>query len=127
MPQVVWMHPIDAGERGINDGDMVYIYNDNGCIKLKVELTKRTHPKTIVIGQGAWYRASSSETYDAWYDTNGDGVAEKHTIPVDVGGNVNSLIKGRPTGASDPLVPSGHILSTVGNLCEVSKVHPDKM
>lgn len=127
MPQVVWMHPIDAGERGINDGDMVYIFNDNGCIKLKVEITKRTHPKTIAIGQGAWYRASSSETYEAWYDTNGDGVEEKHVIPVDVGGNVNSLIKGRPTGASDPLVPNGFILPTVGNLCEVSKVHPDKM
>ncbi len=126
LPQVVQMHPVDAGKRGISNGDMVYIYSDNGCIKLKAEVTRRTQPNIIVVGQGAWYRAST-ETYEAWFDTNGDGVEEKHVVPVDVGGNVNSLIKGRPTGAGDLLIPNGFILPTVGNLCEVSKVHPDKI
>lgn len=127
LPQVVGMHPVDAAKRGIKNGDLVYIYNDNGCIKLKAELTKRTHPDVIVIGQGAWYRASNTETYEAWLDTDGDGLAEKHLVPVDVGGNVNSLIRGRATGASDFLIPSGFILNTVGNFCEVSKLHPDQM
>jgi anaerobic dimethyl sulfoxide reductase subunit A len=33
-PHVVEIHPEDAALRSINDGDMVYVFNDYGCIKL---------------------------------------------------------------------------------------------
>jgi len=126
IPQVVWIHPVDAAVRGINNGDLVYAFNDNGCIKIPAEVTKRVRPGVVAIGEGSWYRASATETYEAWFDTNGDGKPEKYTVPVDVGGATNSITPGMSSGSGDPLVPSGFGFAAGGNLCEVSKTHPDK-
>jgi anaerobic dimethyl sulfoxide reductase subunit A len=104
---------------------MVYAFNDHGCIKIPAELTKRVRPGMVAIGEGAWYRASATETYEAWLDTNGDGTPEKNTVPVDVGGNPNSITPGMSSGSGDVLVPLGYGFAAGGNLCEVSKTHPD--
>ena len=126
MPQVVWMHPAEGAARGISTGDLVYVFNDNGCIKIPAELTKRIRQGMVAVGEGAWYRASTSETYEAWIDMNGDGIAEKIVVPVDVGGNPNSITRGMSSGSGDPIVPMGYGFAAGGNLCEVSKTHPDK-
>ena len=150
-PHVVRIHPSTAGKRGINDGDMVYVYNDNGCIKLPAMVTKRVKPHSIIIGQGAWYRASTTETYKAYYRIAAKGVedptfrqgsdyagkdancvgrggtVEPWDVPVDVGGAINSLMLGRNAGTGTPLIGNSTALPTAGMLCEVSKTHPDKI
>ncbi|MEG0820762.1 MAG: molybdopterin-dependent oxidoreductase [Burkholderiaceae bacterium] len=127
-PHGVELHPIDAEVRGIKDGDKVYVYNDAGCMRIPARLTRRLMPGVISIGEGAWYRPSSSETYEAWFDLDGDGKPEPHRVPVDVGGNTNSLTTDREVGAGDPVISaftnkSGGFAAG-GNLCEVSKIKP---
>lgn len=127
-PHVVEIHPIDAEVRGIKDGDSVYVYNDAGCIRIPARLTRRTMPGVVSIGEGAWYRPSPTETYEAWFDADGDGKPEAHRVPVDVGGCTNSLTTDRDVGAGDPVISaitnkSGGFAAG-GNLCEVSKIKP---
>ncbi len=76
-PQRVFINQADATSRGINDGDMVRIWNERGAMKLKCRITKRIMPGVIDIPQGAWY------------DPDKEGV--------DRGGNVNILTSERWT------------------------------
>jgi anaerobic dimethyl sulfoxide reductase subunit A len=123
-PHTVEIHPDEAAQRGINDGDMVYVFNDFGCIRLPAKITRRIMPGIVAIGAGAWYRPSTTETYEAWFDTDCDGKPEKHVMPVDVGGCVNSITEDLNSGNLDPFSPDSTGLNAGGALCEVSKVKP---
>jgi molybdopterin-containing oxidoreductase family molybdopterin binding subunit len=48
------MHPHDASERGILDGDTVRVYNDRGCFESEVILTEAIKPGALNICQGWW-------------------------------------------------------------------------
>ncbi|MWV46523.1 molybdopterin-dependent oxidoreductase [Paenibacillus sp. HJL G12] len=48
------IHPQDASERGINEGDMVCIYNQRGQLELKALVTDKMLPGTV-ISQGLWW------------------------------------------------------------------------
>ena len=76
-PQVVWINPRDAAERGIQNGDMVRVFNDRGTVMLPAFVTPRIRPGVVNIPQGAWYTP----------DENG----------VDIRGCVNTLTKYHPT------------------------------
>jgi anaerobic dimethyl sulfoxide reductase subunit A len=54
-PQRVFINPIDAKPRGIEDGDEVKVYNDRGALILPCRLTPRIMPGVVDIPQGAWY------------------------------------------------------------------------
>ncbi len=77
MPQRMFMNPIDAQARGIQDGDMVRVFNDRGQLVLPVRLTSRIMPGLIDIPQGAWWTPDKSG--------------------VDVRGSINVLTSERPT------------------------------
>ena len=77
MPQRVFMNPIDADARGIEDGDEVRVFNDRGEIRLRVRVTRRIMPGVVDIPQGAWWTP----------DEQG----------VDRRGNINVLTSERPT------------------------------
>jgi len=51
----VWIHPVDAAERNIEDGDVVKIYNDRGTILAGAYVTERIMPGVINIDHGAKY------------------------------------------------------------------------
>ena len=121
---MVQMHPVDAAARGIIDGEVVYVFNDVGCIKLPVSITRRIIPGVVAIGQGVWYRPSTSETYEAWFDIDGDGKPEKHVVPVDVGGCVNTITKDVNSGVLDPFSPDSMGMNAGGALCEITKTKP---
>lgn len=76
-PQMLWMNPRDAAERGIGNGDTILVHNDRGTVRTEARVTPRIAPGVVSLPQGAWY------TPDA------DGV--------DVGGNVNTLMKYHPS------------------------------
>jgi anaerobic dimethyl sulfoxide reductase subunit A len=54
-PQRVFINPIDAAVRGIQDGDEVKVYNARGALILPCRLTPRIMPGVVDIPQGAWY------------------------------------------------------------------------
>jgi len=73
----VKINPIDAEERGIENGDTVRVFNDRGVIELKARVTPRIRPGVIDVPQGTWHNP----------DENG----------VDKGGCVNTLTKYHPS------------------------------
>lgn len=76
-PQALWMHPKDAQERGITEGQQVLIWNDRGRVQIGAHLTERIMPGVVALSQGAWYAP----------DENG----------TDHGGCINVLTSLRPT------------------------------
>jgi anaerobic dimethyl sulfoxide reductase subunit A len=84
-PQVVWINPIDAEPRGIQNEDYVYVYNDRGRTRVLARVTPRIMPGVAQLSEGAWYTP----------DANG----------VDQAGCVNILTRYRPSPLSkgDPM------------------------
>lgn len=68
---------IDANERGIANGDAMFVHNERGRIRIDAMVTPRIAPGIVSVPQGAWI------------DINGDGVDE--------GGAVNMLTSLHPT------------------------------
>ena len=54
-PQRVFINPVDAAARGIQDGDEVKVYNARGALILPCRVTPRIMPGVVDIPQGAWY------------------------------------------------------------------------
>jgi len=83
-PHMVWINPIDAEPRGIEQGDLVDTFNDRGKVRIPANVTERVIPGVVVVYQGAWY------------NPNEEGV--------DVGGCGNVLTKdSRSPGGAFPM------------------------
>ncbi len=54
-PQRVFINPIDADERGIENGDEVRVFNDRGEMVIPCRVTKKIMPGVVNIPQGAWW------------------------------------------------------------------------
>lgn len=93
-PQVVWINPIDAEERGIKNDDLVVVYNERGRTRVPARVTPRIMPGVAHLSEGAWY------------EPDADGV--------DQNGCVNILTRYRPS----PLA-KGDPMHTC--LCEIEK------
>jgi anaerobic dimethyl sulfoxide reductase subunit A len=55
-PQRVFINPIDASARSIDNGVMVRVFNDRGEMQIPCRITRRIMPGVIAIPQGAWWR-----------------------------------------------------------------------
>ena len=75
-PQRVFVNPVDAKERGIEDGDSVRVFNERGTIVMPCRITPRIMPGVVDVPEGAWAN-----------DKDG----------VDIGGSVNVLTSNRQT------------------------------
>jgi anaerobic dimethyl sulfoxide reductase subunit A len=51
----VWIHPADAGARGIADGQPVRVFNGRGATILPARVTDRIAVGVIAIKEGAWF------------------------------------------------------------------------
>ena len=54
-PQRVFINPIDAQARDIQDGDTVKVWNERGAMRLPCRVTGRILPGVVDIPQGAWW------------------------------------------------------------------------
>ena len=54
-PQRIFINPIDASSRGIQDGERVLVFNQRGKISLPCRITSRILPGVVDIPQGAWW------------------------------------------------------------------------
>jgi len=53
--QAVTISTLDAESRGIQDGDMVKVFNDRGQAMVPARVTERLMPGVVSLPQGAWY------------------------------------------------------------------------
>lgn len=56
--QEVWINPLDAKTRGIENGDKVKVFNDRGEVRVAAKVTPRIMPGVVAMGQGAWHQAN---------------------------------------------------------------------
>ncbi|MEW9122202.1 MAG: molybdopterin dinucleotide binding domain-containing protein, partial [Thermotaleaceae bacterium] len=75
--QRIWINEKDAQRRGIQDGDLVELWNDRGRVRIPAYVTTRIIEGVAALSQGAWYTP----------DTEG----------VDHRGSINVLTTSRPT------------------------------
>ncbi|MFC2039723.1 molybdopterin-dependent oxidoreductase [Chloroflexota bacterium] len=74
----IWISVADAKLRGINDNDLVHVYNDIGEMLIPAYVTSRVVPGTVVLFHGGWYRPSKEKS-----ELMPDGI--------DIGGSPNFL------------------------------------
>lgn len=55
-PMELWINPADAKERGVEDGDLVRVFNRRGELKVRARVTVRIIPGVVALPQGAWYK-----------------------------------------------------------------------
>lgn len=60
--QVMWIHPHDAAEKGIKQGDRVRVFNDRGALFIEAHITERIMPGVLAIPTGAWYSPDKDGT-----------------------------------------------------------------
>lgn len=51
----LWMHPTDAHKRGIQEGEVVRVFNGRGAILAGVHISNQILPGVVQISTGAWY------------------------------------------------------------------------
>ena len=75
--QEMWINPIDAKARSIDDGDRAKVFNGRGELVIDVKVTNRIVPGVVAIPQGGWF------------SPNAKGIDQR--------GAVNVLTNQRPT------------------------------
>ena len=86
------MNPQDAKARGIENGDIVKVYNEHGAMVRPVYLTERMMPGVTMIGEGAWVELDEETGLDKAGSTNmltgtrpsGQGVQPYNTMTVEI-------------------------------------------
>jgi anaerobic selenocysteine-containing dehydrogenase len=58
------IHPNDAGERSIDEGDMVRIFNDRGSFVARARVTDKARPG-LVVGLSIWWKKLASDGKNA--------------------------------------------------------------
>ena len=54
-PPAVWIHPEDAEQRGISNGELVEIFNDRGTVRIPAKVTEDIAPGVVAMSEGGWY------------------------------------------------------------------------
>jgi len=63
--EAVWLHPDDAGARGITDGAVVRLFNDRGSCLAGAVVTPAVRPGVVRLPTGAWYDPIDTGKSDA--------------------------------------------------------------
>jgi len=63
--EIVRMHPQDASDRNIKNGDVVRLFNDRGACLASAQLTDRIRPRVIELPTGSWYDPEDPKSDDS--------------------------------------------------------------
>jgi len=88
----LWINPIDAGSRGIGEGDLLRVHNDRGSCLAGAHVTDAIRPGVVQLATGAWYDPEQPGHI---------GAMDKHGNP-----NVLTLDKGTSKLAQAPAAHS---------------------
>jgi trimethylamine-N-oxide reductase (cytochrome c) len=105
----VWIHPSEAGKRGIKNGDAVRIFNERGVVLCGAYVTERIRPGVVYVDHGARY----------------DPVVPGE---LDRGGAINTITPhyGTSQNCRGGMVVSGFLVEAErANLDELRKQHPE--
>ena len=58
------IHPNDAAERGIVDGQLVRVFNDRGTLRLRARVTDRARPG-VVVALSIWWKKLAADGCNA--------------------------------------------------------------
>ena len=58
------IHPVDAAERGVVDGDMVRVFNDRGALTVRARVTEKARPG-MVVALSIWWKKLTSDGANA--------------------------------------------------------------
>ncbi|EKY3232702.1 molybdopterin-dependent oxidoreductase [Cronobacter malonaticus] len=83
--QQIWINRQDAQARGINDGDLVRVWNARGEARIEAKVTPRIMPGVVALGEGAWYQPDA------------EGVDHAGSINVLTTQRPSPLAKGNPS------------------------------
>lgn len=83
-PPVIWIHPADAEARGIQNGELMELYNDRGCVRISAFVTDRVMRGVVAMSEGAWFRPGT------------DGACERGCINVLTSSEPTPLARGNP-------------------------------
>ena len=50
------LHPADAADRGIGDGEMVRMFNEQGEVRIAARVAPLVRPGTVAMPKGVWRR-----------------------------------------------------------------------
>jgi len=81
------MHPQDAAQRGIADGEVVEVSNARGRMLAGVRLTDGVAPGVVIIATGAWFDPGFGGTWQPW-----DRAGNPNVLTLDIG--TSSLTQG---------------------------------
>ena len=59
-PELLEMHPKDAEERGLQDGEIVLVWNALGAVTLQLKVTEVTRPGVLYSPKGTWRGTSQT-------------------------------------------------------------------
>ena len=51
----LWIHPEDAADRGIRQGQEVEVFNDRGRVRIAAKVTQRIVRGCVALSEGGWY------------------------------------------------------------------------
>ncbi|WP_251198195.1 DMSO/selenate family reductase complex A subunit [Anaerotardibacter muris] len=91
----LWINPLDAQPRGINDGDKVRVKSPAGEVEIEAHVTSRIVPTVVAMPQGFWHDA----------DMTGN--------KLDKGGCINTLTTYVPSPLAHGNGPSNSIIAEV--------------
>ncbi|EPN9539181.1 dimethylsulfoxide reductase subunit A [Cronobacter malonaticus] len=83
--QQIWINRQDAQARGINDGDLVRVWNARGEARIEAKVTPRIMPGVVALSEGAWYQPDA------------EGVDHAGSINVLTTQRPSPLAKGNPS------------------------------
>jgi biotin/methionine sulfoxide reductase len=61
----ILMHPADAAARGLEDGDVVRVFNDRGAVAAGLRVTDELRPGVVAMATGAWWNPARPGATDA--------------------------------------------------------------
>ena len=74
-PQKLWINPVNAMERGLEDGDQVIIFSPQGKIRIEAYVTEDIMPGVLCLLEGAWPK------YEEGIEVEGSANEVTSTVP----------------------------------------------